>query len=104
MPRKSIGSKAMDAAARKREQRARDMTAVMETPDEGWAGASLFAGAAIAALWRRTEEGSMAAARTPQRLEGVIITIAQPAPLVVAASSATYCGVVRSGCRAGHYW
>lgn len=36
MPRKSIGPKAMDAAARKREQRARDMTTVMESPNEGW--------------------------------------------------------------------
>lgn len=34
MPRKAIGSKAMSAAERKREQRARDMTAVMETGDE----------------------------------------------------------------------
>lgn len=36
MPRKSIGPKAMDAAARKREQRARDRTTVMETGDEDW--------------------------------------------------------------------
>ena len=36
MPRKSIGPRVMSAAERKREQRARDMTAVMESRDEEW--------------------------------------------------------------------
>ncbi|MDN5872176.1 MAG: hypothetical protein L0H73_15845 [Nitrococcus sp.] len=36
MPRKSIGPKAMNAAARKREQVARDRTTVMEQYDSEW--------------------------------------------------------------------
>ncbi len=36
MPRKSIGPQAMSPAERKREQRTRDQTTVMETPSGQW--------------------------------------------------------------------
>ncbi len=36
MPRKPIGHRAMSPAERKRDQRSRDRTTVMETPTEQW--------------------------------------------------------------------
>lgn len=64
MPRKPIGLEAMSPAQRKREQRSRDRTTVMETPSEQWSArvclyvlqSARYVDALKAAAWRQLGE------------------------------------------------